>query len=177
MPRKIKSTFINDPEKLKSLEEKVSKGDLSPKMLKAMARLDREIKTRERELVKKIFPALYGYNPLRKPRSRKEKVMTNGEIQKNYREKMKSKGLHRLTFWVYPFLDRESAYIPVRVHKLNRGICEKEPDINTALLGILEKLDKLVEKGSVPKSIVTDIEYFFQGLGVNMPLDNSIFPD
>jgi hypothetical protein len=122
-----------------------------------------------REANEFVMAVLFGPEK-RKPRKRKEAVLTGAEKQKRFRERRKAEGRRRIESWADDEKP-EQAYktVKVNVHRDSIGLCKRERHLNKYLAACLKLAEEGSAQGYFPEEICSDLYEFYKALGYEKP--------
>ena len=109
----------------------------------------------------------------KRPRKRKETVMTGAERQKLFRERRRAEGHRRIISWVEDE-KQDSAYksIKIKIHTSSLGICKRERHLKEFLATCLKLAEEGSAEGYFPEDVCQDIFQLFKVLGLNEQPDS-----
>jgi len=163
MPRKVKPVFANDTERNEFLK-RLENGETSlTENIKMWKKISKFKAAEEKKMLKALVPVVFNVS-LRKPRTRKNKVLSNADNQYNYRLRQQEKGFRRVVMWANEPKRPECAYIPVQIHEVNVGICKHDNSLNSILHKHLELLDNELTASKIQPETMIDILGFFENI-------------
>ena len=104
---------------------------------------------------------LLGLKQTRKPRQKKDKVLTNAEKQKQYKERQKAMGNRQINIWV------KDTHPYIKIHEKSINACQEQPGLKTLLSKFTDTLLDEAAEGNISEEVCQDIIGFFKVLGIN----------